>query len=127
MRDSYRKDPRNAGLSDADLNTNVKAIELEDPEEKLLYKELRDYVMRDSKLGPHWDKYCASKDKAGIFGEDDEVEEDIDDILNRPGLDDDDSGGATGKYHDALDSPVVEPVDLASFDEAPRERTRSNG
>ena len=131
MREVYRKDPKNASLSDSDLNKGAKAIELEDPEERLLYKELRDYVVRDGKLGPYWEKYCAVRDQsgAGILDDDGDEgdEEDLDEILKRDGLDEDDSGVITSKYHDALDEPHGEMVDLASFEEPRRERAQSNG
>lgn len=127
LREAYRKDPRHQGLSDYDLNQGAKSIELENPEERLLYKELRDYVVRDGKLGPNWEKYCATRDASeALDGVDEEVDEDdLDDPLNPLGLEEEDSGGITGKYHDALDEPHVEAIDLGSFEEP--ERARSKG
>jgi hypothetical protein len=125
LRDAWRKDPKNAGLSDYDLNQGAKSIELEDPEEQKLYEELRHYVVRDGKLGPEWEKYCLSigrrADEEFVFS--DEEDDDIKDALKQSELEDEDSGVETGKYHDAIDDPHIETIDLASFDEPPRARS----
>ncbi|PVF96161.1 Pkinase-domain-containing protein [Serendipita vermifera] len=61
LRQAFRKDPINQALSDYDLNQGAKAVELEDEDERELYKELRNYVVRDGKLGINWEKYLASQ------------------------------------------------------------------
>jgi hypothetical protein len=127
LRDSWRKDPKNAGLSDYDLNQGAKSIQFEDPGEQKLYEELRHYVVRDGKLGSEWEKYCISigrrVDDDFVFSE--EEDDEFKDPLKQSELEDEDSGVQTGKYHDANDYPQIETIDLASFDEPAR--ARSNG
>ncbi|KAG8819729.1 Dual-specificity kinase, spindle pole body (SPB) duplication and spindle checkpoint function [Serendipita sp. 399] len=59
LREAFRRDPRNRGLKDDQLKQALKSIQLSDPEEQLLYRELWEYVMRNGALGSQWEKYLA--------------------------------------------------------------------
>jgi hypothetical protein len=130
LREEFRKDPRNQLLSDYELNQGAKGVELEDEEERLLYKELRNYVVRDGKLGSRWENYLASQKTANkaLHLTDDEQEGDGLDAI--PGMEADpvydengaiNDGGYQGvdeHYADGLDGPADDmdrPSGMKSF------------
>ncbi|KAG8836945.1 Dual-specificity kinase, spindle pole body (SPB) duplication and spindle checkpoint function [Serendipita sp. 400] len=59
LREAFRRDPRNKGLGESDLKQALKSVQLEDPDEQLLYRELWEYVKRDGALGVQWEKYLS--------------------------------------------------------------------
>ena len=68
---AFRKNPRNQGLSSTQMEVELERLELEDLDDRLLYKELWEYVRRDGQLGSHWEKHIAQRKKTNAS--DDEI------------------------------------------------------
>lgn len=68
---AFKKDPRNQGLSPAQMEAELEKLELEDMDDRLLYKELWEYVRRNGQLGPHWEKHIVHRKKTAAS--DDEI------------------------------------------------------
>jgi hypothetical protein len=87
-----------------------------------LERELRDYVFRDGKLGEYWERVKGSASLEGLTNPNEgEAYNEMDGVMVEA-PDDSDGPETDNRYHDALDEPLGDTVDLASIDE-PREGT----
>jgi hypothetical protein len=122
-REEFKKRPENTGRSDQEFIQAVKSIELDDPEEHQLFQELWEYVVRDGKLGSCWERFCLQQmgELEAPFGDSDDegFEKRMDDIRNE-------DLAAADPYHDEIEEPHYEFVDLASIEQDKRSSGHGN-